>query len=110
MNEFSYVDGTFPGFRSQILSWDEKCIEYISNFYNRNTDNIVNTLFGDCFAKTRELAFSVEDDINFRGIVDIDGRVQSAAIISEGYVDIDLISKRTIIIDTLTNAPSHCNR
>ena len=37
MNEFSYVDGTFPEFRSQILSWDNKCIEYITNFYDGNT-------------------------------------------------------------------------
>ena len=105
MNEFSYVDGTFPEFRSQILFWDNKCIEYISIFYDGNTDNIVNTLFGDCFAKARELAFSVEDDISFRGVVDEEGRVQSAAIISEGYVDTDFTSKPTIIIDTLTNAP-----
>ena len=67
--------------------------------------NIVNTLFGDCFASVRELAFSVEDDINFRGVVDEEGRLQSAAIISEGYVEIDYNSKPAIIIDTLTNAP-----
>ncbi|MEO1375059.1 MAG: hypothetical protein AAFW70_12210 [Cyanobacteria bacterium J06635_10] len=70
MNEFSYVDGTFPGFRSQILSWDEKCIDYISNLYNGNTDNVIDTSFGDCFAKVRELAFSAENEINFRGVID----------------------------------------
>ena len=44
MNEFSYVDGTFPGFRSQILSWYEKCIEYISNFYDGNTVSQIHRL------------------------------------------------------------------
>ncbi|MEM6752973.1 MAG: hypothetical protein AAF630_08405 [Cyanobacteria bacterium P01_C01_bin.38] len=51
------------------------------------------------------MAFSAEDEINFRGVIDTEERVQSAAIISEGYVDIDFGSKHTIIIDSLTNAP-----
>ena len=56
-------------------------------------------------AKVSELAFSSLSEYNFRGVVDESGKIQSAAIISDGYIDIDFISKQAIIIDSLTNAP-----
>lgn len=98
MNKFDFVKGADTSVRSQIIGWNDKVREYLRDFFDGDIERVRGTEFSDSISK---IAYLIEKAVTepdtFRGVRDMQGRVQAGAIVEE-YLD-------HLYIDTFTNAP-----
>lgn len=114
-NRFTYIIGADRETVNEIIGWVTKSIEYINQFFGGNIDRAKGTKFGDCIAKVEYLTDLITDNQNnytssFRGVRDINGRLQAGAIISE---ENDVIyfyaeEREYLYLDTFTTPPWNC--
>jgi hypothetical protein len=98
MNEFSLVRRADAEVLQDINDWTDKIEIYLRDLFNSDRERVRGTEFGDCISKVVYLfERAVVEPEAFRGVKDIQGRLQAGAIV-EPYFDY-------LEIDALTNAP-----
>lgn len=84
-NQFTYVLGANRDTQNELISLVVKSQEYINRYFGGDRSRIMRTTFGDCVSKVEVLAdLAIDDNYapDFRGVRDINGRLQAGAIIS----------------------------
>ncbi len=112
-NQFTYVVGANRDTQNELISWVVKSQEYINRYFGGDRSRIMRTTFGDCVSKVDVLAdLAIDDNYarDFRGVRDINGRLQAGAIISR---QTDILFPYTeeriyLSIDPFTTPPWNC--
>ena len=113
-NRFSYVIGANDEVENEIISWVTKSQEYINQYFGGDRSRINKTVFGDCVSKIEALVelFIYDDSYlpDFRGVRDVDGRLQAGAIISEQIGELYPYTeeRKYLSIDPFTTPPWNC--
>lgn len=112
-NRFTYVIGANNEIENEIISWVTKSQEYINQYFGGDRSRINKTVFGDCVSKIEALVDLALDDnylSDFRGVRDIDGRLQAGAIISEQIGELYPYTeeRKYLSIDPFTTPPWNC--
>lgn len=112
-NQFIYVIEANLDVRNELISQVVKSQEYINQYFGGDRNRIRKTTFGDCVAKVEALADLAVDDSyasSFRGVRDVDGRLQAGAIISRQIGPIFPYTEERIYlsIDPFTTPPWNC--
>ncbi|MEM7552512.1 MAG: hypothetical protein AAF378_00145 [Cyanobacteria bacterium P01_A01_bin.84] len=113
-NRFTYVISANNEIENEIISWVTKSQEYINQYFEGDRSRINKTIFGDCVSKVEALAelFIYNDSYlsDFRGVRDIDGRLQAGAIISEQIGELYPYAedRKYLSIDPFTTPPWNC--
>ncbi len=98
MNEFVFVKGADAEVLGEIEGWIDKIENYLRDFFDGDLERVRGREFGDCISKVNYLfESSVAEPGTFRGVRDMQGRLQAGAIV-EPYFDY-------FEIDAFTNAP-----
>lgn len=98
MNEFSFVRRADAEVLQDIDNWIERIEIYLRDFFNGDRERVRGTQFGDCISKVVYLSDrAVAEPSIFRGVRDVQGRLQAGAIVEP---DSDYL-----YLDALTNAP-----
>ncbi|HEY9876236.1 MAG TPA: hypothetical protein V6D12_22600 [Candidatus Obscuribacterales bacterium] len=98
VNQFLAVTGASVSVRKQLQTWNAKIIDYLREYFNSDFQQVRGTLFGDAIAKIAYLTeTAIAQPDSFRGVVDLQGRLQAAAIVE---VETDCLR-----VDIFTNAP-----
>ncbi len=98
MNEFSLVNRADAEVQRDIDGWLDKIREYLRDFFENDIERTLGTEFGDCISKVIYLADrAVADPDTFRGVRDVQGRLQAGAIVAPYFNYLD--------VDAFTNAP-----
>ncbi|GAA6619963.1 hypothetical protein [Scytonema sp. NUACC26] len=112
-NRFTYVVGADRDTQNELISWVVKSQEYINQYFGGDRSRIMRTTFGDCVSKVEVLTdLAIDDNYapDFRGVRDVNGRLQAGAIISR---QIDILFPYTeervyLSIDPFTTPPWNC--
>lgn len=113
-NQFTYVIGANDEIEDELISWVTLAQEYINQYFEGDRNRINRTVFGDCVSKIEALAelFVYGDNYlsDFRGVRDIDGKLQAGAIISEqiGELYPYIQERKYLSIDPFTTPPWNC--
>jgi hypothetical protein len=111
-NRFTYVVEANQDTKNELISWVTKSQEYINQYFEGDISRISKTTFGDCVAKVEVLADLAFDDYAsyFRGVRDINGRLQAGAIISRQVGILFPYTKERVYlsIDPFTTPPWNC--
>ena len=112
-NQFSYVIEANQDVKNELISWVIKSQEYINQYFEGDRSRISKTVFGDCVAKVEALADLAIDDnyaSSFRGVRDVNGRLQAGAIISRqiGFIFPYTEERTYLSIDPFTTPPWNC--
>jgi hypothetical protein len=98
MNEFNFVKGADAFAFRDLAGWNDKLTEYLRSFFNGEIERVRGTQFGDSIAKISALIeTAVTEPSSFRGVRDVQGRLQAGAIVEE-YFDY-------LFVDNLASAP-----
>lgn len=98
MNVFTPVKFGTASVREEIAGWNNKVREYLRDFFGRDIQCVQGTEVSDNIAKIAVLLEKVlTEPENFRGVRDVQSRLQAGAIVEEEF---DYLS-----IETFTNAP-----
>lgn len=98
VNVFTPVKVASASVREEVAEWNNKAREYLRDFFDGDIQHFQGTEFGDNIAKMAILLEKVlTEPENFRGVRDVQGRLQAGAIVEE---DFDYLS-----VETFTNAP-----
>lgn len=98
MNEFSLFKGADAEVLREIQGWTDKIEDYLRDLFDGNLERVRGTRFGDNIAKVTYIPerITMEPDI-FRGVRDLQNRLQAGAILEE---DIDFL-----FLDAIASAP-----
>lgn len=98
MNEFNLVKGANAEVLRELQGWTDKIKDYLRDFFDGNLERVRGTRFGDNIAKVTYITerVTMEPDI-FRGVRDVQNRLQAGAILEE---DIDFL-----FLDAIASAP-----
>jgi hypothetical protein len=112
-NQFTYVIEANQDTKNELITWVIKSQEYISQYFGGDRSRIRKTTFGDCVAKVEalvDLAFDDNYASDFRGVRDVNGRLQAGAIISRqiGIVFPYTEERVYLSIDPFTTPPWNC--
>ena len=113
-NRFNYVIGANDEIEDELISWVASAEEYINQYFEGDRSRINKTVFGDCISKIEALVelFIYGDNYlsDFRGVRDIDGRLQAGAIISEQIGELYPYAheRKYLSIDPFTTPPWNC--
>jgi len=108
MNLFIYVKNADGLVIQELTTWIQKIQEYVDLFYDGSFEITRNTKFGDGIAKAIEIRQrAIVEPLVFRGVRDINGRLQAGAIITEERGSIYQYEEGCayLYLDTITNAP-----
>lgn len=98
MNQFSLVVRADAEVLREIDGWLDRIEIYLRDFFNRDRERIRGTRFGDNIAKVTYIAERVVMEPNaFRGVRDVQNRLQAGAIVEE---EIDCL-----YVDAFASAP-----
>lgn len=98
MNVFTPVKFGTASVREEIAGWNNKVREYLRDFFGGDIQCVQGTEVSDNIAKIAVLLEKVlTEPENFRGVRDVQSRLQAGAIVEEEF---DYLS-----IETFTNAP-----
>lgn len=113
-NRFTYVIGANDEIENEIISWVNLAGEYINQYFGGDRSRINKTVFGDCVSKVEALVeLFIYDDkslSDFRGVKDVDGRLQAGAIIYEQIGELYPYTeeRKYLSIDPFTTPPWNC--
>jgi len=113
-NRFTYVIGANDEIEDELISWVTLAEEYINQYFEGDRSRINKKIFGDCVSKVETIAelFIYDDNYlsDFRGVRDIDSRLQAGAIISEQIGELYPYTKerKYLSIDPFTTPPWNC--
>lgn len=86
VNQFIFLKGADASVRSQILGWNDKITEYLRDLLDNDIERVRGTRFGDNIAKIRYITErAVEEPGIFRGVRDVQNRLQAAAIVESEF-------------------------
>lgn len=113
INRFSYVIGADRATQNELISWVSTSLQYINLYFEGDRSRIVRTKFGDCVSKVEylaDLAIDPENASLFRGVRDINGRLQAGAIVSFSNALIYPYTEERdyLSIDPFTTPPWNC--
>lgn len=98
MNLFSFVKSADAGVLQDIGRWNDATANYLRDFFAGDIERVRGTRFGDNIAKIAYMAeTAVMEPNTFRGVRDVQNRLQAGAIVTE---DIDFL-----FVDALATAP-----
>ncbi len=110
INEFFYVNYADRRVILDLLFWQDKIEEYLTEFYDGNLANTLRTKFGICINKSQYLLEATRDNpTKFRGVAS-DNMLHAGAIIENRRGEIYLYEGRRehLLLDILCSAPWNC--
>ncbi len=112
-NQFTYVVEANQHIKDELISWVTKSYEYINQYFGGDRSRISKTTFGDCVAKVEVLVdLAIDDNYapSFRGVRDVNGRLQAGAIISRQIGTLFPYTQERVYlsIDPFTTPPWNC--
>lgn len=113
INKFNYVIGADQATQKELIIWVTKSLQYINQYFGGDRSRIAGTKFGDCVAKVEYLAELATDSSNaplFRGVRDVNDRLQAGAIVSKqvGAIYPYTDERAYLDIDPFTTPPWNC--
>lgn len=98
MTEFKFVKGADAEVLREIDGWLNKIENYLRDFFSGERERVRGTQFGDNIAKVTYIASSAVMEPNiFRGVKDLQNRLQAAAIVE--------IEADCLLISAIASAP-----
>ncbi len=95
MQEFNVVKSADAQVQHDIANWENKADDYVNEFFDREIERIYGTRFGENLAIISDIAENATvEPKTFRGVRDLAGRLQAAAIVHQrsNYLEVDLIA------------------
>lgn len=98
VNVFTAVKVASASVREEVAGWNNKAREYLRDFFDGDIQRVQGTEIGDNIAKIAVfLEKVVTEPEKFRGVRDVQGRLQAGAIVEEEF--------DYLLVETFTNAP-----